>query len=283
MDSIKVKSNAKINLALAVKNKREDGFHEIELIYQEIDFYDTLTLRKSFSNTFSSDSTLLDNEPNNLCLTAANFLKDEFDIPGLEIYLQKRLPIGSGLGGGSSNAASVLTGGLELYDVDFTLNDIKSIAERIGSDVSFFLYGGTAYGKGRGEILHSIKLITDYYILLVLPDIQISTRWAYKNLNLTLTRKNDDYKFRGFAFQNLDLIDFRSKFYNDFENLVFKHHPQLASVKAELYDMSAEYASLSGSGSALFGLFASQSTAEEAYSELRQRVNCLLCQPVVVS
>ena len=125
-------------------------------------------------------------------------------------------------------------------------------------------------------------MYTDYQVLLVLPDFQISTHWAYKNLNLTLTRKNHDYKFKGFTFQNLDLSNFRSEFHNDFENLVFKHHPQLASVKAELYDLGAEYASLSGSGSALYGLYVSHSTAKKAYKVLKEKIDCLLCKPVTV-
>jgi 4-diphosphocytidyl-2-C-methyl-D-erythritol kinase len=98
-------------------------------------------------------------------------------------------------------------------------------------------------------------------------------------LNLTLTRKNDDYKFRGLTFQNFELVNFRSKFYNDFENLVFKSHPQLASVKVKLYESGADFASLSGSGSALYGLYTSQSKAEEARNELGRKFNTCLCRP----
>jgi 4-diphosphocytidyl-2-C-methyl-D-erythritol kinase len=283
MDSIEVTANAKINLALAVKHKRDDGYHEIELIYQEVDFHDTLVVKKSISNKFSTDSQVLQTESSNLCLTAAEFLQKKFNIPGLDIYLEKRIPIGAGLGGGSSNAAAVLKGAMQLYDIEYSLKDLETVASKIGSDVPFFLYGGTAYGKGRGEILDQIQMFTDYQVLLVVPDIHISTHWAYKNLNLTLTRKNHDYKFKGFTFQNLDLSNFRSEFYNDFEKLVLKHHPQLASVKSELYDLGAEYVSLSGSGSALYGLYVSPSTAMKAGEIIGKRFKCLHCRPVVVS
>jgi 4-diphosphocytidyl-2-C-methyl-D-erythritol kinase len=281
MDSLEIKANAKINLALAVKHKREDGYHEIELIFQEIDYYDTLTISKNNYLKFSTDSEVLKSESNNLCITAAQLLVDEFNLPGLEIRLAKRLPIGSGLGGGSSDAAAVLRGGLDLYGIHYSNKRLFNIAEKIGADVPFFLIGGTAYGSGKGEILKSISIVSDYHVLLVLPDINISSKWAYKNLNLPLTRKNDEYKFRGFSFQNLNLMKFRSEFYNDFENLVFKHHPQLSSVKSELYDNGAVYASLSGSGSALFGLYSSQSLAEKAGEILGNRFKCQLSRPII--
>ncbi len=281
MDSIEVKANAKINLALAVKYKREDGYHEIESIYQEIDFHDKLTLKKATGIKFSTNSEDLQNESSNLCITAARLLIEAFDLPGMNIRLEKNLPIGAGLGGGSSDAAAVLKGGLELYGRETSDKKVQYLAEKIGSDVPFFLNGGTACGSGRGEILKNVQIKADYHVLLILPDIKISTIWAYKNLNLALTRKNHDYKFKGFTIQNLDLIHFRSEFYNDFENLVFKHHPQLAIVKVELYELEADYASLSGSGSALYGLYSSFSKAEEASKVLSRRFSTHICRPVI--
>ena len=217
----------------------------------------------------------------NLCVIAAKFLSDEFNIPGLKIRLEKRLPIGAGLGGGSSDAAAVIQGGLQLYGITYSADRLLKKAIRIGADVPFFLLGGAAYGSGKGEKLHSIRIEQNYHILLVLPDIQISTEWAYKNLNLTLTRKNDDHKFRGFRFHNLHLGNFRSEFRNDFEDLIFEHYPNLAFLKTELYDQGAIFASLSGSGSSLYGLYGSQSLAEKACEFLSNRFRCQLCRPVV--
>ena len=281
MESVELNSNAKINLALAVKKKRKDGYHEVELIFQEIDFHDKVQLSKSDSIKFSTNSLLLQNETGNLCITAAKALVSEFNIPGIEIHLEKRLPIGAGLGGGSSNAAAILRGGLELYGIEFPKEKLISIAGKIGADVPFFLIGGTAYGSGTGEILNSITMTTDYHVLIILPEIHISTAWAYKNLNLTLTRKNDDYKFRGFRFQNLDLAEFRSEFYNEFENLVFSHYPKLSLIKSELYHRGADYASLSGSGSALYGLYSSRSSADHALEILSRKYRCQLSRPIV--
>jgi len=281
MDSLELKANAKINLALAVKHKRDDGYHEVELIFQEIDFYDRIFISRNDNIKFSTDSSLLRDESINLCVTAANLLVNEYNIPGLEINLDKNLPIGAGLGGGSSNAAAVLRGGLKLYGIEYSHDRLMKMAASIGADVPFFLIGGTAYGSGMGEILKSITLNSDYYILLVLPEKSISTEWAYKNLNLTLTKKNDEYKFRVFRFQNLDLSEFRSEFFNEFENVVFKRYPDLFLVKSELYDQGAIYASLSGSGSALYGLFSSQSKVEKAREILSRKYRCQLSRPII--
>jgi 4-diphosphocytidyl-2-C-methyl-D-erythritol kinase len=281
MDSLEIKANAKINLALAVKHKRDDGYHEVELIYQEIDYHDTLIISKNDNIKFSTDSPVLQNESTNLCIRAAKLLVQDFNIPGLTIHLDKQLPLGAGLGGGSSDAAAILRGSLELYGIEYSKEKLLNTAASIGADVPFFLIGGTSYGSGKGEKLKSIKLISDYYAVLILPNINISTEWAYKNLNLTLTRKNDDYKFRGFRFHNLDLREFRSEFHNDFENLVFKHYPNLSLVKSELYDEGAVYASLSGSGSALYGLYSSRSLADKAIEILGRKYRCRLSRPVV--
>ena len=280
MDSIKIKANAKINLALAVKNKRNDGYHEVEVIYQEIDYYDTLNIAKSEKIEMFTDSSLLKNEATNLCIIAAKLLKEEFKIPGLSIRLDKKLPIGAGLGGGSSDAAAILKNGLKLYGITYSTDRLLNIAAKIGADVPFFLIGGTAYGTGKGEILKALKINEKYFILLVVPEVRVSTQWAYKNLNLALTRKYDGYKFKGFELQNLSVKNFRSEFYNDFEDLVFKRFPNLSFLKEELYNHGAVFASLSGSGSALYGLYLSKSSAEKAKKILSHRFRCQLCRPV---
>ena len=130
-------------------------------------------------------------------------------------------------------------------------------------------------------ILEPIEICTDYYILLVLPEIKISTPWAYKNLNLVLTREYTDYKFRGFRFQDLKLSDFKSEFYNEFEKSVFQYYPQLAEIKKELYERGAIFASLSGSGSTVYGLYPSQSAVKTAFSTFRDRYRCHITRPAI--
>jgi 4-diphosphocytidyl-2-C-methyl-D-erythritol kinase len=281
MKSIEVKANAKINLSLAIKFQRKDGYHELELIFQEIDYADRLILSKDTGINFTTDSPELSGEGENLCVQAGKLLMENCKIPGLKIHLEKRLPVGAGLGGGSSDAAAVLKGGLHLYNIAISDNVFAGMASGIGADVSFFLKGGAAYGTGIGEILEQIEICTNYYILLVLPEIKISTPWAYKNLKLVLTREYTDYKFRGFRFQDLKLSEFKSEFYNDFENSVFQHYPQLAEIKKELYERGAIFASLSGSGSTIYGLYPSSSAVKTAFSNFRDRYRCHVTRPAI--
>ena len=161
-----------------------------------------------------------------------------------------------------------------------TNNLLIKIAQQLGSDVPFFLNGGTAYVTGRGENCQPINLGTKYSILIVMPDIHILTSWAYKSLNLGLTKHDSNLKFESYTLRHLCVGDFRSLFYNDFENLIFKHYAQLAEIKESLYNLGADYASLSGSGSVVFGLFQSLNVVDLAYNKLKINYNCKICKPV---
>ncbi len=280
MNSLEINANAKINLALAVKYKRDDSYHELDLIFQEINFSDHLLLSKDHRMLFSSDSQELINESDNICIKAARLLQRDFDIPGINIHLEKKIPVGGGLGGGSSDAAAVLKGGKCLYDLTISDEHLLSLASELGADVPFFLLGKAAYGKGKGEILTPINIYNDYYILLVLPEIRISTIRAYKNLNLALTSKYADYKFRGFRFQNMDLSEFRTEFYNDFENSVFKAHPLLGELKSRLYNEGASFAAMSGSGAVIFGLFDREETRAHAFESMNKNYHCVKVEPI---
>ncbi len=281
MQPLTVKANAKINLSLAIKFQRKDGYHELELIFQEIDFADRLILSKATGINFTTDSQELSGETDNLCVQAGRLLMESCKIPGLKIHLEKQLPIGAGLGGGSSDAAAVLKGGLHLYNIKISDDVLAGLAAELGADVSFFLKGGAAYGTGKGEILEPIEICANYYILLVLPEIKISTGWAYKNLNLALTREYTNHKFRGFRFQILRLTDFKSEFHNDFEKSIFQDYPQLAEIKKELYAQGAVFASLSGSGSTLYGLYPSTSAVKTAFRTMKNRYRCHMTRPVI--
>jgi 4-diphosphocytidyl-2-C-methyl-D-erythritol kinase len=281
MNSIEIKANAKINLALAVKHKRDDGYHELELIFQEIDLFDRLVLSSDNAINFITNSSDLTNESDNICIKAVRLMQHEFNIPGLKIYLEKRIPIGGGLGGGSSDAAAVLKGTRELYKLTVPDEHLLALASELGADVPFFIIGKAAYGTGIGEILRPITIYKDYHVLLVIPDVRISTVWAYKNLNLALTSKSGDYKFRGFRFQDLKLSDFRSEFFNDFEESVFKAYPSLRDLKSRLYDEGASFAAMSGSGSVLFGLFDTEKSCSLALNAMSKDTPCQMVKPIL--
>lgn len=280
MNKIKINSNAKINLTLAVKYKRPDGFHEIESIFQEIDLYDELYFTKKNKISFETDSRLVPSDQDNICIKAAQVMCRKYNVPGAQIELVKNIPVGAGLGGGSSNAAAVLVGIKELYNLDIKKSELIDIGAELGSDVPFFFSGGTAYVTGRGEILKPIPMNLDYYILLVFPGQPVSTAWAYKNFNLALTKNVSGNKLKGFKFYDLNPADFRSEYYNDFENTVFEAYPDLAGIKQSLYDNGADYAAMSGSGSTIFGVYKLRDQAEKTGCLLGVKYKYKLTRPV---
>jgi 4-diphosphocytidyl-2-C-methyl-D-erythritol kinase len=280
MNRLQLTAHAKINLTLAIRYKRPDGFHEIESVFQELEFGDDLYLQPGEEVIFETDSPILQKETGNLCLKAVDLMREQYRIPGLSMHLLKKIPIGAGLGGGSSDAAAVLTGINTLYDLKLNQAELCILAGRIGSDVPFFIRGGTAYVCGRGEQLTVLKLDTAYTVVLVHPGVRIDTAWAYANLKMGLTKEFKEPKFIGFEFQNLTVENFRTRFQNDFEISVFSAFPQLAECKELLYRGGADFAGMSGSGSTVFGIFRRKAEADAIYDDLKSRYSCTLTRPV---
>lgn len=280
MHELKITANAKINIGLHVRHKRQDGYHEIESIFQEISFADTLTLKQSNRIHFESNSSELKNETSNLCIKATEILQNEFNISGLDIYLDKQIPIGSGLGGGSSDAAAVLKSANLLFKKNIPLHKLKEIAAQIGSDVPFFIEGNTCHISGRGEIIEPIMFPTGFDILLVFPKVKISTTNAYKRLGIDLTKNDYDFKFKSSNLLDLSFAEFKNIFYNDFEKTVFDEFPELLEIKKMLYRENAEYASLSGSGSTIYGIYSSVSEVKKAFSDISKKYDCVIAKPV---
>lgn len=263
-----MKAHAKINVGLRIGGVRADGFHEIWSVLQEIELYDEITLREApdLLLRVSGGPPDLPADENNLCLKAARLLQTEFKPHrGAHVHLQKRVPMGAGLGGGSSDAAAVLKGLNLLWDLKLEVEELLPLAAQLGSDVPFFVLGGCCIAQGRGELLTPIPPLIRAPLLLLAPGVAISTAWAYKNIaNYSLTRR----------FQNINLMDLKKEafseiFSNDFEPLVFKHHPVLGALKDQLMRAGAYYASLSGSGSSLYGAFHSEDSARRAFEGIQ--------------
>lgn len=250
-------SYAKINLALRVLGKRPDGYHDIETIFQQIDLSDTLQIsvaNRDISVT-STDSRIPVDE-NNLCYQAARALQKYRNVKtGARIFIEKVLPTGAGLGGGSSNAAATLMALNKLWNLGLSRAQLLALGIRIGSDVPFFIIGGAAYALGRGEKLFSIRLRNDYWGVLIYPNIEISTRWAYESLNFNLTNSKKSITLRDFVNDNLPLLSWQNYLSNDLEAVVFQRFPILQQIKLELSALGAFFSSMSGSGSAIYGLF----------------------------
>jgi len=245
----------KINIGLRILRKRPDGFHDIETIFHQIDLYDELSIVPSESVMLTSTSTDVPGDSTNLCVRAAQlFLQKTGLRQGIEIRLKKQIPVGAGFGGGSSDAASVLIALNKFWNVGMQPLELESIASQLGSDVPFFLRGGTAAGSSRGEVLEHFDLNMPFWILTATPSIHVSTAWAYSNVRLEDHTK--DKPLRSLVQEGMaNPVEMRLKIKNDFEELVFRTYPEIRRLKLQLESAGAVFAQLSGSGSSVFGLF----------------------------
>lgn len=264
---------AKINLGLEVVRRRPDGYHDINTLFLALDFGDDLLLRTRPDGAIVcavEGSPELETGRGNLCVRAAEALR-EFagdDLPGLDITLRKRIPMGAGLGGGSSDAAAVLLGGARLLGLDIPPAAMNRIAASIGSDVPFFLHGGLAHATSRGEVLQPLDLPFPFTMLLVNPGVHIATPWAYGAVGRVGERAMSDFPaILGAGVRDPDIL--RERVVNDFEPAVFREFPLLRELKERLYAAGAIFALMSGSGSTFFGLFNSAEEAANAAADFK--------------
>jgi 4-diphosphocytidyl-2-C-methyl-D-erythritol kinase len=260
-------SYAKVNLYLEVLGKRPDGYHEIVTVLQTISLFDELTFEDAASGIVLNIHGLpLPQGEKNLIVRAANALRSETGIErGAQIGLRKRIPVGGGLGGGSSNAAVTFIGLTKLWGIDLPIRALEKIAGTLGSDVPFFLRGGTALGTGRGEILEPIDDVRFKYAVITTPRLHISSASAYAGLNapnLTNTASNRILNVSRAA----GLLGGELK--NDFEKTVFSKHPEVERAKQKLTRLGAKHALMSGSGASVFGIFDNEETRQAALKAL---------------
>ena len=275
--TLKYHSNCKINLGLKVLNKRQDGFHNLASIFSELNLHDTITFKKSDKFQFSSNINSLTKISDNTIIQAYDLLEPLSKVnESYSIHLLKQIPMGSGLGGGSSNAATVLKTLNKLWNIDLPNSELINIGKKIGSDVPFFISGGNQYVEGVGDILSPLNdtKLSSLSILLVYPKINIETHWAYQSLKKGLEEPKTYNKFLDFNGQvNWQLLN------NDFENVVFSTYPEIGAVKQKLISRKVLYAGLSGSGSTVYGIFANKSDAFDA-SKLFSSYSTYIASPI---
>lgn len=276
---MRIASPAKINWLLNVLGRRADGFHEIETIFQTIDLTDHLDVERADSFSLSSDDPGLPTGEKNLVYRAWKEVHDLTGCPPVRVHIEKRIPAGGGLGGGSSNAAATIRALEQIFSLGLRSHDQHEIASRLGSDVPFFLEGGTCYGRGRGEILERLPSMAEGTLLLVIPDERISTAEAYERLARPIreipaigyTRANE-IATRGVGPSAEELT-------NDFESVVFAELPVLRDYRDRLLDCGAGWARMSGSGSTMVGWFAEESVRESAASVISSVVRVEAAAP----
>ena len=268
---LKFKTPAKVNLGLHVHGKREDGFHELETIFQMVSLFDDVELELLSSGIkLECDMPGIPTDDTNLVCKAALLLRKSYQVEGkgVSIRLKKKIPFGAGLGGGSGNAAGVLMGLNRLWDLNIDREKLFTLAAELGSDVPFFLTSPCALGKGRGERLKVLEPCSKFQVLLVFPGFPIATSWVYQNLRLKLTKRPNNISILRKNLSLSNITSLGSQLYNDLESVVIQKFPEVKVVKDELWAWGALGVLLSGSGSTVFGIFDDPEKAQVACASL---------------
>ena len=279
MDQIILQAPAKINPILRIMGRRENAYHELEMLMVPLALSDELTLSRSEQITLECDHVANEgmNAESNLAWQAAKLLQEETGCKsGVHIQLKKRIPVAAGLGGGSSDAASTLLGLNQLWELDLELDQLVSYASRLGSDVPFFCYQAPALVGGLGEIVSPLTDFPKLSILLINPGISVSSSWAYQAYDETLGKsgqvwgKSGDFQLTAHGGSDSYSRLFKTRFEiekllrNDLEEPVLAEHPEISEVKDFLKACGASSVLMSGSGSTVFGIFATQAARDEA-------------------
>lgn len=244
--------NAKINIGLNVVEKRQDGFHNIESIfYPIVDLCDVLEIVESKSLKFTSTGIPIPgNETSNLCVTAYHLIRSDFNIPFVHIHLHKVIPIGAGLGGGSADAAFTLRALNELFDLNLSTKTLIKYAQKLGSDCAFFIENKPVYAFNKGDEFEPVECdLSAYEIKIEYPNIHIGTAESYAGIEVCPSKEN----LKALILKPIE--EWKKSIKNDFENSVFPLYPAIKEVKEKMYENGAVFSSMTGSGSAVFGIF----------------------------
>jgi len=264
-----IKAPAKINFGLNVVEKRKDGFHNIETIFYPLSLSDTLAFSDSDKYTFETDNNILKSEKDNLITKAKEILEQYTGKTiNVQIHLSKRIPIGAGLGGGSSDAATTLVTLNRLLKLGLDSVELNKLALELGSDVPFFLNPFPSYGTSRGEILEQIDFKIKESILLINPGIFVSTKWAYEKIT---PKKPELSLIDYYRRAKLNLDNYSDIIKNSFEKPVINEFQAIGKLKEEICESGADFVLMSGSGSSLFGLFSDKEKAMDAQTQFGKR------------
>lgn len=259
MNDLIVKSLAKINIGLNIINKRDDGFHNLETIFYPISLYDKISFTKSEYFSFNSNDEKLNTEKTNLIIKAKESLEDHFNIQlPVKVFLEKHIPIGAGLGGGSSNAASTLTALAKLFNLNIDNHQLAELAIKLGSDVPYFLNPDPSYAESRGEIITPINFKLNRYLLIVNPGIHIATKWAFGLIKPNQPKES----LKSLIDKNkLNINEIMKIASNDFEKIVFEHFPEIKEIKEKMLYFGANYSMMTGTGSTVWAMFDDEEAA----------------------
>lgn len=262
--------NAKINLGLNIVEKRLDGYHNIESCFYPIPLTDAMEVIESDMLSFTSSGIPIPGEPeNNLCLRAYELLKEQYNLPPVAIHLHKHIPIGAGLGGGSADGAFMLKLLNEKFELDLDNPTLEKLARLLGSDCPFFIENKPVYVEGSGNVFSPIEIsLKGKYLVLVMPEVHVSTAEAYSGI--TPQKPEADLKSN---LEQKEVGQWQNEIKNDFETSVFGKYPELESIKNELINAGALYASMTGSGAAIFGIYKNEPVLKLTHKVFKHQLN----------
>lgn len=274
MDSIRLKARAKINLGLDVLGKREDGYHEVRMVMQTIGIYDRLILTKIPEEEIRITSNLafLPVNENNLIYKAIKLLKDEYHFPGgVSVDLNKFIPVAAGMAGGSTDAASTMFGVNRLFGLNLSMGKMMELGVRLGADVPYCVMRGTALAEGIGEKLTRITPVPHMWILIAKPQINVSTRLVYEQLDMGGIQKYPDIDGIIRAIEAQDVVRIAQSMGNVLENVTVPLYPVIETIKQDMLSHGAINAMMSGSGPTVFGIFPDEQTTLACQAFLKKK------------
>lgn len=267
MEKISINAMAKINLGLDVLRRRENGYHDVKMVMQTVNIYDTLEFVKLQESKIvvKTDTMELPTDENNLIYKATKLLFEKCGVTqGVEITLTKRIPIAAGMAGGSTDAAAALVGINKLFELNLSMDELKEIGVKIGADVPYCIEGGTALSEGIGEILTKLPDAPDCFVVVAKPEISVSTKYVYENLHANELKYHPDIDGMVEAIQKKDLDGVCKRMENVLETVTETKYPIISELKKMLKDAGAENSLMSGSGPTVFAIFKEEETANKA-------------------
>lgn len=270
MDIVEIKAYAKVNLALDVVRRLENGYHEVKMIMQSVGIYDTITIRKAEQGILlTSDSKEVPLDDHNIICKAARLMQETYEIKeGVAIHLVKRIPVAAGMAGGSTDAAAVLKGMNELFSLNQPTEKLMELGVKLGADVPYCVLGGTALACGIGEQLTALPDMPDCFILVAKPDLSISTKYVYENLHLEGLNSHPDLEGMVKAIQEGSLQGIIDRMSNVLESVTEKENTVITRIKQFMKENGALMALMSGSGPTVFGIYDSEGEAQLAKERL---------------
>lgn len=275
MEKIQLKAYGKINLGLDVLRKRVDGYHDLEMIMQSVGVYDDVIITKTDAMDeikVETDTMILSNEKGNLAYMAAKMLFDEFDIhQGINIHINKRIPIAGGMAGGSADCAATLKGVNEMFELGLSREELMERGVKLGADVPYCIMGGTAIAEGIGEVLTPLPTPPKCHVIIAKPPVSVSTAYVYGRIRPNEIERRPDTKGLAQAIKDQDLNKMAKLIYNVMEDVTVGDYPVIKEIKELLIAEGALNSIMSGSGPTVFGLFDDKEKAETAMKVLEEK------------